>query len=219
MNRFRVRVSSVLTIAALAAAFFGVPAAAQQSVPPLWFQGTRLIFERAVPASGDLAVPVNDSGMRRFLDRLGATVSFEPQQRYVVVTAADRRTIVFALGSSAFTAGGARAQAPFAPYLDGASPVLPFFALARALYVEPVEGAGETVLQPRVGALDVRIDGNRTIVTVRAAMPLVTTTQAETPDRVQLAFAGLGNHVVRELFETVVEREPHRPRGRLHSAV
>ena len=52
-----------------------------------------------------------------------------------------------------------RAQAPFAPIADGDDVVLPFFALARALYVEPVAGAGETVLQPRVGALDVRSDG------------------------------------------------------------
>jgi N-acetylmuramoyl-L-alanine amidase len=48
-------------------------------------------------------------------------------------------------------------------------------------------------LQPRVGALDVRTEGARTTVTVRAAMPLVTTTNADVPDRVQLLFAGLGS--------------------------
>ena len=194
MNRFRVRVSSLFALAAaFAAAFFGAPAPAQQSAPALWFQGTRLILEHPVPMNGDLAVSLADPGVRKFLDRLGATVSFDPQQRYVVVTAADRRTIAFTLGNPSYSAGGVRAQAPFAPFADAGSPVLPFFALARALYVEPVAGNGETVLQPRVGALDVRSEGSHTVITVRAAMPLVTTTQADTPDHLQIAFAGLGS--------------------------
>ena len=142
---------------------------------------------------GDLAISTRDAGLRRFLDRLGATLSFQPQQRYVVIATADRRTIVFTLGDAAYAIGGVRAQAPFAPFADGNDAVLPFFALARALYVEPVADASDTVLQPRVGALDVRTDGGRTTVTVHAAMPLVTTTNAEAPDRVQLSFAGLGS--------------------------
>jgi len=168
-------------------------ASAQDRPPNFWFQGTRLIFEHPVAMQGDIAVSTRDAGLRRFLDRLGATVSFQPQQRYVVIATADRRTVVFTLGDPAYTIGGVRAQAPFAPFADGNDVVLPFFALARALYVEPVADAGDTVLQPRVGALDVRSDGGRTTVTVHAAMPFVTTTNADAPDRVQLSFAGLGS--------------------------
>ena len=190
MKRSRVRVFS------LAALFLAcaLPALAQQDRPPaLWFQGTRLIFDHAVPVQGDLAVSTRDAGLRRFLDRLGATVSYQPSQRYVVITAQDRRTVVFAVGDASYTVGGVRAQAPFEPSADGQDVVLPFFALARALYVEPVAQASETVLQPRIGALDVRTEGGRTTVTVRAAMPLVTTTNADSPDRLQLSFVGLGS--------------------------
>lgn len=190
MSRFRVRVFSLAAALALACA---AGAHAQDRGPNLWFQGTRLIFDHAVAAQGELLVSTRDPGMQRFLDRLGATVSFQPQQRYVVVTAADRRTIVFALGDPSFTAGGVRAQAPVAPIADGDDAVLPFYTLARALYVEPVPTPGEIVLQPRIGVLDVRSDGGRTTVTVRAGMPLVTTTGADSPDRVQLSFAGLGS--------------------------
>ncbi|MEA2718452.1 MAG: N-acetylmuramoyl-L-alanine amidase [Candidatus Eremiobacteraeota bacterium] len=188
MNRFRVRVFSLIAL------FFAcaLGAQAQERPPNVWFQGTRLIFDGAVAMQGDLAVSTRDAGLRRFLDRLGATVSYQPQQRYVVVTAEDRRTIVFALGDPSYTAGGVRAQAPFAPLADGDDVVLPFYALARALYVEPVATPGEIVLQPRIGVLDVRTEGTRTTVTVRAAMPLVTTTNAESPEHVQLSFAGLG---------------------------
>ncbi len=192
MNRFRVRVSSLL-IAAVAGAGFAPAARAQDRPPSLWFQGTRLILEHAVEMQGDLAVSTRDAGMRRFLDRLGAVVSFQPQQRYVVITAQDRRTIVFTLGDPGYTVAGVRAQAPFAALPDGNDVVLPFYTLARALYVEPVPGPGEIVLQPRIGALDVRTEAGRTLVTVRGAMPLLTNTTAEAPDRIQLAFVGLGS--------------------------
>jgi N-acetylmuramoyl-L-alanine amidase len=169
-------------------------ASAQQTAPqPLWFQGTRLIFEHAVPMQGDLGVSTRDAGMRRFLDRLGATVSYQPQQRYVVITAEDRRTIVFTVGDPSYTVAGVRAQAAFAPLADGEDVVLPFYALARALFVEPVVQTGETVLQPRIGALDVRSESGRTTVTVRGAMPLVLSANADAPERLQLTFAGLGS--------------------------
>ncbi len=190
MNLSRVRVFSVI---ALLFGLASAAASAQDRVPNLWFQGTRLILDHPVPTGGDIAVATRDSGMRRFLDRLGATVAYQPQQRYLVVTAQDHRTIVFTVGDPTYSVAGVRARAAFAPFLDGGDVVLPFYALARALYVEPVASADETVLQPRVGALDVRSDGPRTVVTVRAAMPLVTTTVTETPDRLQLSFAGLGS--------------------------
>jgi N-acetylmuramoyl-L-alanine amidase len=194
MNRSRVRAfSRGAAIAVLVLFAVSTGARAQDRTPNLWFQGTRLIFTHAAPMQGDLAVSTRDDGLRRFLDRLGATVSYQPQQRYIVITAQDRRTIVFTVGDPAYTIAGVRAQAPFAPTADGADVVLPFFALARALYVEPVEGGAETVLQPRIGALDVRSDANRTFVTVRGAMPLVTTTNAESPDRLQISFTGLGS--------------------------
>lgn len=192
MNRFRVRVFElVAALAAVAACAQSAPA--QERAPNFWFQGTRLVFEHPVALQGDLAVSTRDPGMRRFLDRLGATVSYQPQQRYVVIGTEDKRTIVFTLGDPAYTVAGVRAQAPFAPLADGNDVVLPFYALARALYVEPVAAAGETVLQPRIGALDVRTEGGRTTVTVRAAMPLVTTTNAESAERIEVSFAGQGS--------------------------
>ncbi|HEV3089257.1 MAG TPA: N-acetylmuramoyl-L-alanine amidase [Candidatus Elarobacter sp.] len=192
MNLSRVRAFSLLAV--LAAVLTCAPAArAQERAPSFWFQGTRLIFDRAAPMQGDVAIATRDAGLRRFLDRLGASVAYQPGQRYIVITAQDRRTIVFTLGDPAYTVAGVRAQAPFAPFADGGDVVLPFYALARALYVEPVPDVYETVLQPRIGALDIRTDGPRTIVTVRGAMPLLTTTGAESPERVQLSFAGLGS--------------------------
>ncbi|MDB5042783.1 MAG: lytC [Candidatus Eremiobacteraeota bacterium] len=194
MNPSRVRRFSFLVVAfAIAFAASTFPARAQERAPLLWFQGTRLILDRPVAQAGDIAVSTRDTGLRRFLDKLGATVAFEPQSRYVVVTAQDRRTIAFTIGDPWYTVAGVRVRAPFAPSNDGGDAVLPFFALARALYVEPVPDGGEMVLQPRVGALDVRTDGGRTVVTVRAAMPLLISTNADTPDRLQVTIVGQGS--------------------------
>jgi N-acetylmuramoyl-L-alanine amidase len=194
MSPSRVRRFSFL-IAALAVALAALPfrASAQERAPLLWFQGARLILDRPVAQAGDIAVSTRDSGLRRFLEKLGATVAFEPQSRYVVVTSQDRRTIAFTIGDPWYTVAGVRVRAPFAPSNDGGEVVLPFFALARALYVEPVPDAGETVLQPRIGALDVRTDGGRTVVTVRAAMPLLIDTNADGPDRLQVTILGQGS--------------------------
>ncbi len=200
MNRSRVRVFSIVAlVAACALGAFARPALAQQGAPVLWFQGTRLIFAHAVPSGGDLAVATGDPGLRKFLDKLGAVLSFEPGQRYAVITTQDRRTVVFTLGDPAYTVAGIRARAAFAPAVSGNDAILPFYALARALYVEPVPDGAETVLQPRIGALDVRTEGARTIVTVRAAMPLVTTTSgAAQADRLQVTFVGQGSSLAPE---------------------
>jgi N-acetylmuramoyl-L-alanine amidase len=192
MNRFRVRVSSALLVA-LAVLAAWIPAGAQDAVPSFWFAGTRLIFARAMPLDGDVAVSVQDPGLQRFLSRLGATLSFAPQERYIIITAADRRTITFALGSTQVTAGGVKSSAAFAPYLDGDQAVLPLYAVAHALYVEPVAGAGETILQPQIGALDVKTDAKRTVVIIRGATQLAYVKRVETPEHVELAFSGVAS--------------------------
>lgn len=193
MNRLRVRVFSA--IAALAVALSGLlPVAAQDSGNAnFWFAGTRLIFERAVPLDGDVAVSIRDSGLTRFLAKLGATVAYQPQQRYVVITAADHRTITFTIGSAQYSAGGVSARATFAPFIDGNEPILPLFALAHALYVEPVPGAGETILQPQIGALDIRTQGGRTTVVVRAATAVAYVKRVDTPTHVEFAFSGVAS--------------------------
>ena len=197
MNRFRVRVFSAL-LALVAIGTTLVPARAQDGTPSFWFAGTRLIFARAVPYDGDVAVSVQDPGLQRLLARLGATISFAPEERYVVITAADRRTIAFALGSTQYTAGGVTAHAAFAPYLDGNQAIVPLYAVAHALYVEPVPGAGETILQPQIGALDIRSDSKRTVVVIRGATQLAYIKRVETPEHVELAFSGVGSTLAGE---------------------
>lgn len=196
MNHFRVRLfkctaTALLGLAALTIA--GVPLRVRaQSVPAttFWFAGTRLIFEAPVALEGDVAVSVHDNGLQRLLARVGASLSYQPQQRYIVITSADRRIISFAIGDNRYSVGGVVSSAMFAPFFDGNDVIVPLFAVARALYLEPVVAGGETVFEPQIGALDVRPDGRRTIVTLHGATALRYVKVSETPERLALTFSG-----------------------------
>jgi N-acetylmuramoyl-L-alanine amidase len=193
MNRLRARVFSAVAALAVAVAAAAAAGAQDAANTNFWFAGTRLIFERAIPLDGDVAVSIRDAGLARFLARLGATLAYQPQQRYVVVTASDHRTITFTLGSAQFLAGGVTGRATFAPFLDRDQPIVPLFALAHALYVEPVVTAAETVLQPQIGALDIRTDGRQTAVIIRGATALAYVKRVDTPTHVEFVFGGISS--------------------------
>jgi N-acetylmuramoyl-L-alanine amidase len=181
----------VLLIASLLAP---VAVGAQNAPPPVfWFAGTRLIFDSPVVLNGDIAVSVHDSGLQRLLSRVGASIAYAPQQRYVVITAADRRVISFAIGDTRYAVGGVVSSATFAPFFDGNDVIVPLYAIARALYVEPVVVGSETVFEPQIGTLDVRPDGARTIVTLHAATALRYVKLSESANRLALTFTGVGS--------------------------
>lgn len=166
---------------------------AAESPQNLWFAGTRLIFDHAQSRGDELAVGTNDAGLRAFLARVGATIAYEPGERYVVITTSDRRTISFALGDVHFHDGNIGTAAGFAPFASGSEAFVPLFALAKALYVEPIALGNETVLQPRLGALDLRVDGKTTFVTLRGATPLRFTRSGTAHDQISLAFSGVAS--------------------------
>lgn len=196
MNRFLARAGNRATLAltvAVAVIAAGTVRGSAAGVPSFWFAGTKLIMTRTASVNGELAVSLQDPAFAGFLARLGAAASWQPGERYVVVTAADRHVVSFTLGDATYTDGTSRLRAPFAPYAEGADAYVPFLALARALYVAPIFDAGDVVLQPQLGSLDVSTDGARTIVTLRGAIPLRWRKVAESGERVQLAFAGIGS--------------------------
>jgi len=192
MSRFRARAGSAFLALTLVALCAPVPLRAQEA-SAFWFVGTKLILERSIEVKGDVAVAVHDGGFERFLGKLGATLAFAPGQNYVIVTTADRRTITLTLGDAQISGGGVTTRAPFAPYLEANELYVPFLALARALYVEPVKIGSETVLQPQLGGLDVRTEAKRTTLTFRAAIPLKYTKIAESPERLTIAFSGVAS--------------------------
>ena len=181
-------------VLALVAFAFGcaVPARAQ-SAKNYWFVGTNLIFAKAQIRDGETAVAADDPGLGRFLTKLGASLAYDPGQRYLIVTSGDRRTVVFTLGDQRYTVAGITQSAPFAPYESGGSVYLPLSALAKALYVLPVEQGATVVLQPQVGSLDVRTQNSVTLVSLRSALPVkFQRTSAAGDERLTIALTTLG---------------------------
>jgi len=205
MNPLRARAGSARALAALAGALVfapgaAAPAAAQDVLSPnYWFAGTRLAFDRPQMRAGALAISSDDYGLGRFLTKLSATLSFQPGQKYIVVTSGDHRTVIFTLGDTHFTVAGVTQTAAFAPYVAGGVAFLPFLDLARALYVTPIKDGPTLVLQPQIAALDVRSESRMTIVTLRGASPLHFKRLSDPGDsRVSLAFIGTGSTLERD---------------------
>jgi len=197
-NRSRARTGNVpLALALVALLAFGLPVGARADAgtpSDVWFAGTLLTFDKADARAGELAVATDDTGLARFLAKLGASLAYQPGQKYAIVTSADRTTIVFALGDPRYTAGGVGATAPFAPYVRNGSAYLPFMTLARALAVDPVVVGNTTVLEPQISALDVRSENRVTVVTIRGASALhFKRTSDPMADDVTLAFSGIAS--------------------------
>ncbi|HEY0798191.1 MAG TPA: N-acetylmuramoyl-L-alanine amidase [Candidatus Baltobacteraceae bacterium] len=164
-----------------------------QFTPDVWFAGTQLIFDHAQARGDAIAVGTQDTGLLRFLARVGATVAFQPGQRYVVITSSDHRTITFTLGDPHYSVESERFTAPFSPYAQGDEAFVPLFSLAKALYVAPVMVGAQVVLQPQIGALDVHNVGDAVEVRVRGATALHFRRVADTNGALQLLFTGVAS--------------------------
>ncbi|MBV9102409.1 MAG: hypothetical protein JO060_02400, partial [Candidatus Eremiobacteraeota bacterium] len=68
--------------------------------PEVWLGTTRLAFERPELRGADIALATGDAGLQRLLTRVGATLSYQPGQRYAIVTSADRRAVTFTIGDT-----------------------------------------------------------------------------------------------------------------------
>ncbi|MDQ2907773.1 MAG: N-acetylmuramoyl-L-alanine amidase [Candidatus Eremiobacteraeota bacterium] len=186
---------ALLTCSGICAA----PARADEATTDYWFAGTRLIFEQPQLHDGVLAIETSDSGLARFLGATGATLAYQPGQKYIIVTSADRRTIAFTVGSTHYTVGGVAQTAPFAPYASGDAVYLPFTVLANALYVEALTDGATTVLQPEIGALDVHSEKRATVLTLHGATALHFRRLTSPGDtHVALSFSGVGSTLERQ---------------------
>jgi N-acetylmuramoyl-L-alanine amidase len=178
---------------AVASTLGGAAPVRAQTAPAndFWFAGTRLLFDHPEARGNALAVATDDGGLTRVLAKAGAVLSYQPGQKYVVVTDAERHSITFTLGDPHFSAGGVRETAAFAPYAEQGVAFVPFEDLARALYLDPVADSGETVLQPQIGALEVHTTDGVTYVTLRGGSPLrFKRLSRPDDDIVSLAFSG-----------------------------
>ncbi len=194
-NRCAVRTGSASALFAVALAL-AVPAAAQRQ-PAVWLGQTALSFSHPSARGDELAVALHDPAVQQFLKRAGATVSWQPGERYILVTTAEPRVISFAVGDARYDIGDVSARAAFAPYEKSGDVYLPFFALARALYFEPKRDGADVVLQPQIAVADIQSERDGATLVLHAALPIAGRKVVTPADRVAYDFPGFGSTLQR----------------------
>lgn len=191
-----VRIGSAGAVAAL---LFVLPSARvnAQVAPSVIFQNQRLSFKNAVVQKNDVAVALHDPAVKSLLTRVGASVAWQPGERYILVTTAEPRIVSFAIGDTRYDAGDVSSQAAFAPYEKDGDAYLPLYALARALYLEPKNDRGTMVLQPQIATAEVQSQRDVAQLVLHGALPLDARKISSDGRRVVYDFAGFGSTLER----------------------
>ena len=141
------------------------------------------------------AVGVDDPGFRGLLKSLGATLTWHPGERYVLIATPQPLVLNFAIGQKRYDMGLLSGTAAFAPFVQGNEAFLPFEDLIRALSLAEKNDGGTTVLQPQLTSVDVQGSGTQAIVVAHAAVALHPRVLSEAPDRVVYEFDGVASSI------------------------
>ncbi|MDQ2872172.1 MAG: hypothetical protein M3R35_03470, partial [Candidatus Eremiobacteraeota bacterium] len=104
ISRYGVLISKALVIALLlvAGSLAHAPAAGRDSYV---FDGKRITFSHVVSQDGRAAIGVADPGLKSLLGALGATLTWQQGERYVLVTTAEPLVVSFAVGDTEYDVG------------------------------------------------------------------------------------------------------------------
>lgn len=189
ISRFTVRIGSALALLCLLQA---LPARAD--APQAYLLGNQSVtLSHLSHTFGGAAVGVGDPGFRALLRAAGALLTWQPGERYVLITTAQPQVISFAVGDRRYDVGPLAAQASFAPYVQGSEVYLPLDEVLRALYLAPKRDGNTTVLQPQLASLDVVGSGNGVSLVAHGGAPLVPHILTDSADRVVYEFDGVGS--------------------------
>ena len=159
------------------------------------FANQTLTFNHLIRTAGGTAVGVNDPGFRALLKSLGATLTWHPGERYVLIATPQPVVLNFAVGQKRYDMGLLSGTAAFAPFVQGNEVFLPFDDLIHALSLAQKDDGGTTVLQPQLTSVDVQGSGAQAIVVAHAAVPLHPRVVTDAADRVVYEFEGVASSI------------------------
>ncbi len=192
MSRYAVRIGSALALL-IAIAVLGAQPARSADRAAFTFQGKRIVFAHLIAQDGGRAIPIDDPGIRALFEQIGATVTWQPGERYVLVTTAQPVVVSFAIGDRRYDVGPVTETADFAPFLLGGHPYVPFDELLQALGLSEKTEGSTSVLQPQLASIDFQSGAQGAKMIARGGMPLDARIVSDSGGKIVLAFDGVGS--------------------------
>lgn len=186
ISRCAVRTFSALVIVLAACA------ASAQAASTYVFEGKPLPISHVQNYSGKTAIAVDDPGLRLLLRDVGAVLTWNRGDRYVLFTTAEPRIVSFAVGDTRYDVGPVTSQAAFAPYEYGNTVYVPLDELLHALYLAAKPDGRNTVIQPQLAAIDLQAAEGSVRIVGRAGIALHPKLASESADRLVYSFDGVG---------------------------
>lgn len=193
ISRFTARTGSLLAAVAIAALLVGRADAASAYL----FAGKPLPISHLVNVGGKPAIAVTDAGLRELLRDVGAALTWNPGDRYVLFTTAQPQIVSFAVGDTRYDIGPRSAQAAFAPFEQNGTVYVPLNELLGALSLALKSDGGATIVQPQLAAIDLQSSPSGLRVVARAAIALQPRLVSDSSSRVVYAFDGVGTTLQR----------------------
>ncbi len=159
------------------------------------FQNQTLMFTHIARTAAGSALGVDDPAFRSLLKSLGATLTWHPGERYVLISTPQPLVINFAVGSKSYDVGLLSANASFAPFLQGQEAFLPLDDLLHSLGLTSRSDGSVNVLQPQLTSVDIKGSGNQAVVVAHAAMPLHPRLAVNEPSRLVYVFDGVASSI------------------------
>src|SRR5205814_6965085 len=134
LNRYAVRIGSVLALA------LSVPlcaAAASAADNTYVYNGKRIVFQTLIDRPAGPAVSADDPGLHALVSAKGATLMWDSENQYVLITFPGPTVISFAIGDPHYLAGSVTETAAFAPFMRDNHAYVPLNDVLRALKLPP----------------------------------------------------------------------------------
>ena len=190
-SRCAVRIGSAFALLTILA-FAQLPARADEHLT-LQLAGKPIVFTHVRTLGNSRAVAADDPGLQTFLARIGATLTWQPGERYILFTTGEPTVVSFAVGDTRYDVGPVTQRAPFAPFMYGGHPYVPLDELIHALEFAIRPDGGRYVLQPQLASLDVQASETGTKLIAHAGIPLDARVNAYAGGKVVITFDGVGS--------------------------
>ncbi len=147
MNRYAVRIGSVLALA-LSFQLGGLARSNGAETATYTYSGKRITFETLLQHAGGPAVSADDPGLRKLVRTAGASLTWDADSQYVLITFPGPSVISFAVGDAHYLVGSVSRPASFAPFVRDAHAYVPLDDVLRALKLPPLSAASQLAASP-----------------------------------------------------------------------